>query len=133
MSNTTITNIDNGEALISGGTFEPGVLTFAAAGTVKANTILARSSATGKFVPYVVGGTTAGNGVPKAVVLRDVTATAAGDEPIRACTTGTFNLARLVVAADADASNITPAIRDELRDYGILTTSVRELNILDNQ
>lgn len=127
MANYESTNIDLGSVTFESGTYRDGLLTFADAGTVLAGTILARDSVSGKFVPFVVGGSTNGNGVPKAVITYEVTATGAGDIAIRAMTEGKVRKQRLVIAADGDDSNITEAILDQLRDYDIATVDVQQL------
>jgi len=127
MANVEITNIDLGSVVFESGDFRDGLLTFAGAATMKSGTILARDSTNNKFVPFVVGGSTNGNGIPKAVLTYDVVATAAGDIPIRAMTSGAVRKQRLVINADGNASNITEAILDQLRDYKISTVDVQEL------
>lgn len=129
----TVTNNDTGNVILSNTHFEDGLLTFGAAGTIKGGTILARDSVSGKYVPFVKGGTTNGNGVPKAIMTYDVTATAAGDRPIRPAIEGQFRLERLIIAADGTAANVDAAVRDLLRDYGLVSISVKELGSLDNQ
>jgi len=133
MSNINITNNDLSTVILVDAEFDDGLLTFAGAGTVIEGTIVARDSVSLKFVPYVIGGLTNENGIPKAVLTYDVVAAGAGDEAIRAMVAGRVRAERLVVNADGDASNITDAILDQLRDYGIVAQSVTELNILDNQ
>lgn len=71
--------------------------------------------------------------MPKAILTYDVTATAAGDVPIRAGVAGGYRKERLVIDADGDDSNVTPAILDQLRAYGLVPVNVNELGILDNQ
>lgn len=129
----TETNIDTGTVLLGNNQFEDGPLTFAAAGTVKEGTILARDSSTKKFVPYVKGGTTNGNGVPVAILSYDVTAAASGDKMIRPAIAGEFRKQRLVIAADGNASNVDALVLDALRDTGLVAISVRELGATDNQ
>lgn len=133
MSNLTTTNISNSTVFIDGGEYEDGLLTFAAAGTVVEGTILARDSATLKFVPFVKGGTTNGNGIPKAVLTYDVTAAGAGDVAIRAAIEGSVRIDKLIINADGDGSNVDAAVRDQLRAYGITPLTVTELNDFDNQ
>lgn len=133
MANLTITNNDLGSVVHEKGSFRDDLLTFAGAATVVEGTILARDSASLKLVPYVIGGSTNENGIPKAILTYDVTATGAGDVPIRDMVSGAVRAERLVVDADGDASNITAAILDQLRAYGLVSIDVQELNILDNQ
>lgn len=128
-----ITNVDLGSVILKDGEFRDELLTFAGAGTVVEGTILARDSVSGNLVPYVIGGVTNENGIPKCVVTYDVVATGAGDVPVRIMMTGSLRAQRLVVDADGDNSNITNAILDQLRDYSLVAIDVQELNILDNQ
>lgn len=129
----SITNIDLGNVILADARFDDDTLTFAAAGTVAEGTILARDSVSGNLVPYVQGGSTNENGIPKTILTYDVTATAAGNIPIRAPIFGKFRLDRAIIAADGDNSNVTKAVIDQLRDFAIILKDVEELYILDNQ
>lgn len=129
----TVTNVDLGSVVLGYDEYSDELLTFAGAGTVVEGTILARDSVSLKLVPYVKGGSTNENGIPKAIVTYDVEAAGAGDEPIRALIAGNVRAEKLVIDADGDASNIDAAVLDQLRDYKITAISVEELNILDNQ
>ncbi len=133
MSNLTITNVDLGSVILEGGSFDDGLLTFAGAATVLEGTILARDSVSKKYVPFVKGGATNENGIPKAVITYDVEALGAGDEAIRAFLGGKLRKQRLIIDADGDDSNIDEDVLDQLRDYAMISTDVKELNILDNQ
>ena len=133
MSNITITNVDLGNVILKEGEFRDDLLTFAGAGTVLEGTILARDSVSLKLVPFVKGGVTNENGIPKAVITYDVTATAAGDIPVRDMVSGSVRAQRLIIDADGDASNVDAAVLDQLRDYTLVSIDVQELNILDNQ
>jgi hypothetical protein len=131
--NMTVTNCDTGNVILGNTQFEDGLLTLAGATTVKAGTILARDTTTGKYVLFVKGGTTNGNGVPKAVMTYEVTVTGAGDKSIRPAIEGQFRKERLVIAADGNATNIDATVTDALRDYGLVAISVKELGAYDNQ
>lgn len=134
MANIAITNVDIGSVAFGDeAEFRDELLTFAGAATVKAGTILARDSVSLKLVPYVKGGVTNENGIPKALVTYDVTATGAGDVPIRALVEGEINADRLVINADGDNSNVDAAVLDQLRVYGITPVDVAQLSSLDNQ
>lgn len=133
MNNFTVENIDNGSVFIEQGQFEDGLLTFGGAGTVVEGTILARDSVSLKYVPFVKGGSTNENGIPKAVLTYDVTATGAGDVAIRAGLEGYVRIDKLIIDADGDGSNVDAAVLDQLRDYGITPLTVTELNDYDNQ
>jgi hypothetical protein len=129
----TVTNVDIGNVILQDAQFRDDSLTFGGAGTVVEGTILARDSVSGALVPFVKGGTTNENGIPKAVVTYDVTVTGAGDVPVRVGVAGSYRKERLVIDADGDDSNIDAAVIDQLRDYGLVPIDVQELGILDNQ
>lgn len=133
MANINITPVDTGNVILENCRFDDGLLTFAGAATAKAGTILARDSVSKKFVLFVKGGVTNENGIPKAVLTYDVTATGAGDVSIRAAVEGNLRKERLVIHADGNATNVDAVVLDQLRDYGLTALSVKELGILDNQ
>lgn len=133
MANLTITNNDIGNVVVKDAQFRDIAITFAGAGTLLEGTILAVDSVSLKAVPFVKGGTTNENGIPKLILTYEVTADGAGDEQERAAVAGSYNLQRLVIDADGDASNIDQAVVDQLRDYSLIPLDVQELNILDNQ
>lgn len=131
--NMTVTNCDTGNVILSNTQFDDGLLTFAGAGTVKSGTLLARDSVSGEFVPFVKGGTTNGNGIVKAIMTYDVTATGAGSKSIRPAIAGEFRKERLIIAADGNATNVDAAVLDAMRDYGLVAISVKQLAAYDNQ
>lgn len=88
--------------------------------------------ANGKLIPFAIAGV-GGAQIPKTVLTYDVTAAGAGDEAIRSMISGQVRKEKLIIDADGDGSNITDAILDELRNYGITPVNVDELNIPDNQ
>lgn len=133
MSNLTSTNIDNGSVVMDQAQFEDGLLTFSAPGTVVAGTILAVDFVSLKYVPFVKGGDTNENGIPKAVLTYDVTAAVAGDEVIRAGIGGIVRVDKLIIDADGTGDNVDKAVLDKLRSYGITPRTVTELNDFDNQ
>ncbi len=133
MANLTVTNVDLGSVILKDGEFRDDLLTFAGAGTVVEGTILARDSVSLKLVPFVKGGVTNENGIPKAVLTYDVEAAGAGDESIRDMVSGSVRAERLIIDADGDGSNVDAAVLDQLRDYSLVSIDVQELNILDNQ
>ena len=133
MANSTIENVDLGSIILQNGQFRDDLLTFAGAATVIEGTILARDSASLKLVPYVKGGVTNENGIPKAVLTYDVVAAGAGDEAVRDMVSGSVRAELLVIDADGDASNIDAAVLDQLRAYSLVSIDVQELNIQDNQ
>lgn len=131
--NMTVTNCDTGNVILSNTQFDDGLLTFTGAGTVKSGTLLARDSVSGKFVPFVKGGTTNGNGIVKAIMTYDVTAAGAEDKSIRPAIAGEFRKERLIIAADGNATNVDAAVLDAMRDYGLVAISVKQLAAYDNQ
>ena len=133
MPDPVITNLNVGNVIWKSGEFRDDLLTFAGAATLLAGTILARDSVSLKLVPFVKGGATNENGIPKAVLTYAVTAAGAGDEAIRDMVSGTVRGNLLVINADGDNSNVDAAVLDQLRDYTLVTIDVTELNILDNQ
>ena len=133
MSNITITNNDLGSVVYKDGEFRDDLLTFAGADTFAEGTILARDSVSLKLVPFVKGGVTNENGIPKTVLTYEVSATGAGDVAVRSLVSGTVRKERLIIDADGDDSNVDNAVIDQLRDYSIVAANVQELNILDNQ
>lgn len=89
-------------------------------------------AADGNLVPFATDGA-GGAQIPIEILTYEVTAAGAGDVAIRAGVSGEYRKERLVIDADGDASNITNAVMDQLRDYGLVPVDVKELNILDNQ
>ena len=133
MSNLTITHIDQGGVVIGDSVYADDTLTFAGTDTFAPGTILARSTATDKLVLYVKGGSSNGNGIPKAIITYEVSRTGAGDLPVRALITGKVRKDKLVIDADGDDSNVDAVVLDLLRDYGLVTQPVSQLNIQDNE
>lgn len=133
MPNIRVENVDIGSVVLEGAVFRDEALTFAGIDTLVDGTILARDSVSLKLVPFVKGGVTNGNGIPKAILTYDVTSTGAGDVRIRAAVEGRFRKERLIIDADGTGANVDNAVLDGLRDYGLTAVDVDELNILDNQ
>ncbi len=133
MANVVITNNDLGSVILKNAEHRDEELTFAGAATVVEGTILARDSVSLKLVPYVKGGVTNENGIPKAIATNDVVAAGAGDEQMRAAVSGFFRKERLIIDADGDGSNIDNAVLDQLRDYDLIPIDVSDNSVLDNQ
>lgn len=131
-SNFTNTTVYVGSVALRDCLHQDEELTFGGAGTVLEGTILARSTSTGKLIPYVKGGSSDGDGVPRAVLPYTVEATGAGDVPVRPIISGVVNVAKLVIHADGDAENIDGAVRDLLRATGIIPVDVNDLGRVDN-
>jgi hypothetical protein len=131
--NMAVTKNDLGSVVMRDPIFKDEPLTFSSAGTVLGGTILARDSSTGKMIPYVKGGSTNDNGVPKAVLTYEVTATSAGDVHTRVAIGGVFNKSRIVINADGDNSNVDNTVLDAMRLYGLYAETVQDISVLDNQ
>ena len=89
-------------------------------------------AADGKLVPYAIDGA-GGVQLPLAVLLNELTSTGAGDLPDRPIIAGRVRRGDLVIDADGDASNLTDAIVDQLRDVSIIALATLQLAELDNQ
>lgn len=133
MANITITNNDLGGVVLRSPVFQDDTIAFAGADTFAAGTILARDSVSGKLVPFVKGGSTNENGIPKAILTYEVEASGAGDVAARVAVGGEFVKGRLVIDADGDDSKIDAVVRDQLRSYGMFAVDVEQLGSLDNQ
>ena len=116
-------------------TFEAGGLSFIVTDGANnfevGDTVTITVAADGKLVPYAVAGA-GGVQVPCAVLTYEAYKAAIGDLPVRALVAGDVNVARLVIDADGDASNVTAAILDQLRERGIIPVSVQQLSMIDN-
>ena len=133
MANLDITNnAVSGVALVDP-VFSDESLTFSGAETSLAGTILARDTSTMRMVPYVIGGSTNGNGIPKAILTQDVIALGAGNVACRPALSGQVRRSQIVINADGDNSNLTKAIEDQLLDFGLIVLSTNQLSELDNQ
>lgn len=133
MSNKTVTNVNKNRSVgYDDAIYEDDTFTAAGAATFLKGTLLARSVASGNLILFVKGGSTDGNGIPKAVLPQELVATGAGDIAVRPLVRGTAILERLVIDADGDASNIDAAVQDQLRDYGITARNSREILELES-
>ena len=124
-NSVTITSAPMALVMLKDAMFRDELLTFAAAGTVEAGTILARNTTSGKLVPFVKGGS-GGAEVPNAVITYDVTVDAPGDVATRVAIVGKARIQELIIAADGDGSNIDAAVIDGLRKVGITPIDVKE-------
>jgi len=133
----TITNVDLGSIFLQSFAigFENDTLTVPANTTISEGTILARDSVSGNLVPFVTDGSTNENGIPKTVISYDVVngTTSAVNQAVRVPVTAKVRAQRLIIQADGDNSNVTAAVKDQLRDFGIHPIAVDDESILDNQ
>jgi len=132
MANLTITTNDLNSPILESAEFRDDVIAFAGADVLAPGTILARDSVSLKLVIFVKGGVTNENGIPKVILTYEVTATGAGDVPVRIGVSGKYRKEKLIIDADGDDSNIDAAVIDQLRDYQLTPIDVDELNIADN-
>lgn len=123
-----LTNVDLGSIGLEGEVHRDELITFAGAATLLAGCIMARDSVSLKLVPFVKGGATNQNGIPKAVLTYPVTATGAGDLKERVLVSGKVNKTRLVINADGTGVNIDGAVLDQLRAYDIVPVDVQQLS-----
>ncbi len=133
MADPTITNVDRGSVVINSDLFVDDLLTFTGADVYVEGTILARDSVSKKLIAFVKGGSTNEDGIPKTVLTYGVTATGAGDIPIRRSTGMSVRKERLVIDADGDDSNVDMVVRDQLQDYNIEVVDSPDESVLDNQ
>ena len=127
MPNLDIGNICNGDEV-----FEDNLLTVAGAVTVLPGTILARDSVSLKLVPFVIGGSTNGNGIPKAVLTYAASSSGAGDIKVRALIGGRVKKNRLIEDGDGNGTNLTAAHFDLLRAQGIIPEPTLQIGAFDN-
>lgn len=131
---SVVDNSDTGGVdLGQGSIYEDHVLTHGGAGTIAEGTILARNTTTQKWIPFVIGGVTDGDGIPGGVLTVDSVAVGAGDEVVRVLVHGKVNQTRLIEDGDGNGDNLTDAHFDVLRGHGITPVPVQQLSILDNQ
>lgn len=133
MATLEITNNDTAVLEVWDPVYQKETVTFAGADTLAAGTILARDSVSQKLVIYVKGGSTNENGIPKVVLPHELVATGAGDLPADVLVGGQVRFSQLIIDADGDNSNIDAAVKDQLRDYGIVSRETTQLSELDNQ
>lgn len=133
MANLTIANIEACSVALREEEFEDGLVTFAGTDTFAAGTILARDTGTLKFVLFVKGGVTTGNGIPKGVLTYAIDRTGAGDVKARVLVKGVVDKYKLIIDADGSNVNVDAAVLDGLRDYGITTVDVKHIAGYDTQ
>lgn len=129
MANIEITENDNGSVVRHLTSQEDGVVT--ASTDLLEGTLMARHSTSGVFLPYATSGADGVDAV-KGVLTYFLDVPGAGNHAVTVMTGGRVNKNRLVIHADGNDSNITPAILDQLRDYGIEVDDVSQLGGYDN-
>lgn len=133
MANPTVTNFYPGDGVRNVKASEQAILTSAGAVTTKKLTILGRITSGGKYAPYASNDSPSGCNVPVAVSLSEVVSDGAGDDPVGVMLAGTVEEEKLTIHGGTTGANITEAIKDQLRTFGIFVVSKTECNALDNQ
>jgi hypothetical protein len=132
MGNPEIINYFPGSGIKGIKKSEQALLTTGAALVVEPVTILGVITATGKYGVYD-SGESDGTQIPKAVSMSKVDAAGAGDHVIQVILVGDIREENLIIQGGNPGENITKAIKDQLRDYGIIVESYPDDSILDNQ
>jgi hypothetical protein len=131
MANPTITNYEAYDGIKPEDT-EQKVITGSGADSFIRGTILGVITATGKYYPYNTGDSPSGTNIPKAILLNDVTTSASADYPAGIMLTGEIDEDKVMIDGGTQGANITQAIKDQLRDYGIIVKSKTEFGAIDN-
>ena len=84
------------------------------------------------YVPFAVAGV-AGAQLPIAVSLSEVVAGAGGNFPIGVMLKGRVRESDIIIDTQNPGVGITDAIKDQLRDYGIIVEPATQTAALDNQ
>lgn len=87
---------------------------------------------TGYYVPFAVAGA-AGAQKPVAVSLSEVVAGAGGNFPLGVMLKGRVRESEIIIDGSSAGVGITDAIKDQLRDYGIIVEPATQTAALDNQ
>jgi len=127
ISKVTITDGVIRKGKVIGKTFTAG-----SAKTYPAKTLVALDTSTLKYVPFVKGGTTNGNGVVAGTLDADVVATGAADFPAAIMFGGELQTEKTIIDADGDASNIDEAVKFSCLDKGLILIDTTDLYVADN-
>ena len=133
MANLTITNYDPQSWLRRNDLSDQYLFTGDGADSFTAGTILGRITSSGKYYVYNVGDSPAGTVTPCAILMHDLTTTAAVDYPVHVLLAGEVDSALITIDGSAAGAGITEAIKDSLRTFGIHVVDKTELNDLDTQ
>ena len=87
--------------------------------------------ADGKLVVFAVGGV-GGAGIPLKIAIDPIVATGSGNIAARPMQSGQFKHQYLIIDADGSNTNVTAAIKDQLRSAGIEIFDVPDRAQLDN-
>jgi hypothetical protein len=134
MTNPVITNNDRGKVALDLRNSQPDIiLDPGVAKTYLAGTIMAREVSVSKLIPFIKGGTTNENGIPKTVLVCDIVTEGGADIPVEVPTDALVRADKLVIDADGDGSNVDVVVLDGLRDYNIVSQGVTDGSSYDNQ
>lgn len=119
------TIVDTSVVMLENNRYRDETVTVDAAGVLKAGTLLMRDATTQKLKPYVI----AEENRASAVIGFDLPVTAPGDNFTRVIVAGGVRKEKLVIHADESGENITNAVLDTLRDFGIYALDCNELGL----
>ena len=126
-----VQNADVSGFVIKDPVYDDDTLVFTGADTLAEGTILGRITASKKLTFYASGAAD-GSEIPVAILPQEIVAAGAGDIETRVLVSGEVKQEKLV--EDGVGTGITDAaLKDQLRDYGIIALSVTERNFQDNQ
>lgn len=130
MANITITNYDTSLGIRPKDT-EEHVIAGAATDTFIAGTLMGRITASAKWQVYDSG---AGDGTEtvKGILINEVDTTNGVDSPCAIMLTGEIDEDKCMIDGGTIGENITAALKDTLRSYGIIVKSPTEIGVIDN-
>jgi len=131
MANISITNYDTSLGIRSEHT-EQAVIAGQGTDNFIRGTILGRITSGGKYYPYNTGNSPSGTNVPVAILLNEVDTTVSVDSPCGVMLTGEIDEDKCMIDGGTIGANITEAIKDTLRTYGIIVKSKTEIGVIDN-
>lgn len=120
------------DGIIAKGDVVVKTFTAGSAKTYPEKTLVALDTSTLKYVPYVKGGSTNGNGVVAGSLDADVVATGAGDFQAAVMFGGKLQTSRTIIDADGDATNIDETVKFLCQDKGLLLIDSLDLYVADN-
>lgn len=132
MANIAGLNIDNTSLIIEARSYRDVTFTFAGADTFAEGTIIAFNTSTKKYVIYVAAGIN-GTDTPVSVLTDEITATGAGDQPLRMLQDGIVRADLLIVDADLPTVGTTDqTLLQSLQNNNIGTVFSDDRSQFDN-
>jgi hypothetical protein len=129
--NITIINYDTSLGIRPENT-DQSVITGAGVDTFIRGTLMGRITSSGKWFPYNTGDSPSGTNVPKGILLNEVVTAEVADYPAAIMLTGEIDEDKCMIDGGTLGANITEAIKDTLRTYGIIVKSKTECGVIDN-